>query len=132
MWRRRPRAAGHGGVLKQVAGRFAPSISGLPHLGTLASAMLVWLDARARGAPVILRLEDLDPQRCRAAYAEAMPAALQRLGLAFDAISRQSDHAGAHAAALDTLAAQGRLYVCHCSRADLARRHGGNADAPAD
>ncbi|HSK00247.1 MAG TPA: glutamate--tRNA ligase family protein, partial [Kofleriaceae bacterium] len=52
--------------------RFAPSTTGEAHPGTLLSALLVWLDARARGGRVLLRLEDLDTTRVRAAWAEQL------------------------------------------------------------
>ena len=54
--------------------RFAPSTTGPAHLGTLAAALLCWLDARSRGARLILRLEDLDPDRCRPEHADSIRA----------------------------------------------------------
>jgi glutamyl/glutaminyl-tRNA synthetase len=84
----------------------------------LLSALLVWLDARSRGARVILRLEDLDHTRCRPAWADQMRSALAWLGLDWDDVVVQSGRGRAHEAALDQLAAQGRLYPCTCSRAD--------------
>ena len=101
-------------------GRFAPSTTGPAHPGTLLAALLCWLDARSRGAEVWLRLEDLDPQRCLPEHLDGMLRALEWLGLDWDGVERQSDHAGAHAAALDTLAEAGRLYPCACSRAEIA------------
>ena len=52
--------------------RFAPSTTGPAHPGTLLAALLCWLDARSRGARLVLRLEDLDPQRCRPAWSDAI------------------------------------------------------------
>jgi len=100
-------------------GRFAPSTTGPAHPGTLLAALLCWLDARSRGDRVLLRLEDLDPQRCRPAFAEALIADLAWLGLDWDGVVRQSALAGQHAAALDRLAAKGALYPSAISRADL-------------
>ena len=108
-------------------GRFAPSTTGPAHPGTLLAALLCWLDARSRGARLVLRLEDLDPERCRPAFAERMSSDLAWLGLAFDAVERQSEHGERHAAALDRLAADGRLYPCACSRSEL---RAGGARAP--
>ncbi len=102
------------------AGRFAPSTTGPAHPGTLLAALLCWLDARSRGLRVILRLEDLDPERCRPEHAEAMVRDLAWLGLDWDAIETQSDHHERHTAALDALAAAGRLYPCTASRKELA------------
>lgn len=99
--------------------RFAPSTTGRAHPGTLLAALLAWLDARSRGARLVLRLEDLDPDRCRPEWAAALEDDLAWLGLDFDTVERQSAHAPRHAAALDRLAAQGLLYPCACSRADV-------------
>lgn len=98
--------------------RFAPSTTGEAHPGTLLSALLVWLDARARGGRVLLRLEDLDVTRTRASFATQLVDACAWLGLDWDGVIVQSDRQGAHEAALDRLAAAGRLYPCACSRAD--------------
>ena len=100
--------------------RFAPSTTGEAHPGTLLAALLVWLDARSRGGRVVLRLEDLDTTRTRAAWAEQMIEACGWLGLAWDEVVVQSDRRAAHEAALDRLAAAGRLYPCACSRAARA------------
>jgi glutamyl-Q tRNA(Asp) synthetase len=100
-----------------VISRFAPSTTGEAHPGTLLSALLVWLDARARGGRVLLRLEDLDTTRVRAAWAEQLREACAWLGLDWDEVVVQSDRGAAHAAALDALAEAGRLYPCTCSRA---------------
>ena len=99
--------------------RFAPSTTGEAHPGTLLSALLVWLDARARGGAAILRLEDLD--RTRHVGGETLALALDWLGLDWDATIVQSERAASHAAALDRLGAAGRLYPCTCSRAARTR-----------
>jgi glutamyl-Q tRNA(Asp) synthetase len=96
--------------------RFAPSTTGEAHPGTLLSALLVWLSARAVDGRAILRLEDLDTTRVRAAWSEQMVDALAWLGLAWDETVIQSSRTPRHEAALDELAAQGRLYPCTCSR----------------
>jgi len=103
-------------------GRFAPSTTGRAHPGTLLAALLCWLDARSRGARVVLRLEDLDPDRCRPELATGMREDLAWLGLDWDAVTLQSAQRLHHEAALDQLAAAGVLYPCRCSRADL-RKH---------
>jgi glutamyl/glutaminyl-tRNA synthetase len=99
-----------------VIGRFAPSTTGEAHPGTLLSALLAWLDARAGGGRVLLRLEDLDRTRVRAGWADDMIAAVAWLGLDWDDTIVQSGRAAAHEAALDRLEAAGRLYPCACSR----------------
>ena len=102
-------------------GRFAPTTSGPAHPGTLLAGLLAWLDARSLGARFSLRLEDIDPDRCRPEHAQDMLAALSWLGLDWDACSLQSEHQAAFESALDRLAAQDLLYPCVCSRADVQR-----------
>ena len=55
-----------------MTGRFAPSPSGRMHLGNVFSAMLAWLSVRSQGGQMVLRIEDLDPDRCRPEYAETL------------------------------------------------------------
>ena len=64
-----------------AVGRFAPTPSGRMHLGNLFSALLSWLSVRSQGGEWILRMEDLDTQRCRQDYAQRLRQDLIRLGL---------------------------------------------------
>ncbi len=100
--------------------RFAPSTTGEAHPGTLLSALLVWLDARSRNGRALLRLEDLDTTRTKATFATQLVDACTGLGLDWDETIIQSDRTARHHAALDQLAAAGRLYPCSCSRSDRA------------
>jgi glutamyl/glutaminyl-tRNA synthetase len=100
-------------------GRFAPSLTGEAHPGTFLAALLCWLDARSRGAQVLLRLEDLDRSRFRPEFETRMLEALEWFGLSFDRTYRQSERRDDHERALDALAAQGLLYPCSCSRAQI-------------
>lgn len=109
-------------------GRFAPSTTGPAHPGTLLAALLCWLDARSRGARLLLRLEDLDPARCRPEWSERMLGDLAWLGLDFDAVESQQSGGVRHEAALDALAGQGRLYPCRCTRSELRSSAGTTAD----
>lgn len=100
--------------------RFAPTTSGRAHPGTLLAGLLAWLDARSTGARLVLRLEDLDPQRCRPDLADGILDDMAWFGLDWDAVERQSDAGDGHAAALDRLAAAGRLYPSAPSRSQRA------------
>lgn len=100
--------------------RFAPTPSGRAHPGTLLAALLCWLDARRRGAELVLRLEDLDRERCPPGMDRALLDDFAWLGLDWDRVERQHAAAAAHAEALDRLAAQGRLYPSALSRRELA------------
>ena len=104
-----------------VVGRFAPSPSGPMHLGNARTALLAWLDARARGGGMLLRIEDLDRDRCRPEYAQAIRDDLAWLGLDWDAETRpQSQRDPDYAAALERLSQQGLVYECFCTRRELA------------
>lgn len=99
--------------------RFAPSTTGPAHPGTLLSGLLCWLDARSRGARFIVRLENLDPDRCKPEFEDAMLDALRWFGLDGDETVRQHTHRARHEDVLDQLAARGLLYPCACSRSRL-------------
>ena len=107
---------------QEGSSRFAPSTTGPAHPGTLLAALLCWLDARSRGARVVLRLEDLDPERCRPELATGMQGDLAWLGLDWDAVHLQSQARASHEEALDLLAERGVLYPCGCSRKQIRAR----------
>ena len=60
------------GMERTVVGRFAPSPSGYLHMGNLLSSLLAWLDCRSLGGEMLFRMEDLDPDRSKSVYREAM------------------------------------------------------------
>jgi glutamyl-Q tRNA(Asp) synthetase len=110
-----------GSSLGSIITRFAPSPTGLLHLGHAASAFLAHGLARRAGGQFLLRLEDIDPTRCRPGYAEALEEDLLWLGLSWDGPVRiQSAHLPEYATVLDQLRARGLLYPCFCSRAEIA------------
>jgi glutamyl-tRNA synthetase len=101
-------------------GRYAPSPTGELHLGNLRTALLAWLFARSAGAAFRLRLEDLDAGRVRPEFAVRQLADLRALGLDWDGeVMVQSERLEAYAAAIGALEAQGRVYDCFCSRAEI-------------
>src|SRR5919198_4337101 len=103
-----------------VVTRFAPSPTGLLHLGHAYSALFAWQRAREAGGRFLLRLEDIDATRCRPDYAEAILRDLAWLGLDWDGpVRRQSEHFDAYRAALDLLDAEGMLYPCFCTRGEI-------------
>lgn len=119
--------------------RFAPSPNGRLHLGHALSALTNERMARQSGGMLLLRIEDIDPTRCRPAFEQAIHDDLAWLGLAFDgAARRQSDHFDDYASALGRLQAMGLVYPCFCSRSEAkravaARREtGGNWPADPD
>jgi len=93
--------------------RFAPSPTGMLHLGNLRTALLNWLAARAAGGRFLLRLDDTDASRCEERFAAAIREDLRWVGLSWDDEARQSDRLAAYATAADALRAAGRLYACY-------------------
>ena len=101
--------------------RFAPSPTGYLHLGHIVNAIYVWGIARALGGRVLLRIEDHDRIRSRPEYDAALLDDLSWLGFSADAGPiRQSDDPGAYEAALARLARSHHVYVCDCSRKEIA------------
>ncbi len=107
-------------------GRFAPSPSGRMHLGNVLAALLAWLDVRRAGGVMVLRMEDLDPDRCREEYAAQIARDLEWLGLDWDegygaggphGPYRQSERGDLYRDYLKRLEEKGLLYPCWCTRA---------------
>ena len=104
-----------------MAGRYAPSPTSALHLGNLRTALVAWLMARGSGRRFLLRVEDLDVARVRAAgeVAQGQLADLAALGLDFDPpVLWQSQRLAAYAEAADSLG--DRLYECYCTRREIA------------
>mgnify|MGYP000073639667 CR=1 FL=1 len=93
--------------------RFAPSPTGLLHVGNLRVALANWLYARQQGGRFLLRLDDTDAERSTAAFAAAVERDLAWLGLDWDRFARQSDRGALYDAAVEDLKAGGRLYPCY-------------------
>lgn len=103
-----------------LTGRFAPSPSGRMHLGNVFSALLAWLSMRSQGGRMLLRMEDLDPDRCRPEYMEMLRDDLDWLGLDWDEEQTpQSRRTDAYRAEFEKLSQLGLVYPCYCSRAEL-------------
>ena len=102
------------------SGRFAPSPSGRMHLGNALSAMLAWLSAKHQGGEILLRIEDLDPARSKAEYAQGIMDDFRWLGLLWDRrATDQSRRGEAYAADLRQLGQMNLIYPCYCSRDQL-------------
>ncbi len=105
---------------QDIVTRFAPSPTGRLHLGHALSAVLSHDFARTNGGRFVLRIEDIDTARCRRDFVAAILDDLRWLGLDWDVLDMQTDHADRHAAALDQLRAMGLVYPCTCTRAEIA------------
>jgi glutamyl-queuosine tRNA(Asp) synthetase len=106
----------------RFTGRFAPSPTGVLHLGNLRTALASWLSARTAGERWIVRMEDVDGPRCHRDLGDAQLRDLAALGLESDGpVLWQSDRGADYRMALGALHAAGRLYPCVCSRKDLQK-----------
>lgn len=102
-------------------GRFAPSPTGVLHLGNLQTALLSWLAARQAGGAWLLRIDDLDTPRNRPGAIEAIQSDLLWLGLEWDGpVVLQSERRGTYHSWLSWLRRSGKLFACRCSRRELA------------
>jgi glutamyl-tRNA synthetase len=101
-------------------GRLAPTPTGRLHLGHALTFWTAFERCRERGGRLLYRDEDLDPDRCRPAFAEAAMADLRWLGIDWDeGPSHQSGRTAVHRAAWERLRQAGHIYPCRCSRRDL-------------
>lgn len=113
--------------------RFAPSSNGYLHLGHAYSALLNFDLARATGGRMLLRIEDIDIDRCRPEFEQAIYEDLDWLGLSWETpVRRQSQHFDAYAGALERLRARKLVYPCFCSRGEIMASVAGKPDWPRD
>jgi glutamyl-tRNA synthetase len=112
----------------RICGRLAPSPTGYIHLGNAWAFLLSWLSIRARNGHLILRIEDIDPQRSRPEFTEGILEDIRWLGLDWDSgpdiggpakTYLQSQRMGYYDQALARLDAIGATYSCFCTRKEL-------------
>ncbi|MDR3590054.1 MAG: tRNA glutamyl-Q(34) synthetase GluQRS [Negativicutes bacterium] len=129
--------------MNKIRGRFAPSPSGEMHLGNAWTALLAWLQVRSLGGRMVLRMEDLDPERSRPEYAGQIIRDLHWLGLDWDEGPdrggpyrpySQNERRGLYQEFLDSLTERGLVYPCYCTRAEIlaaaSAPHGGENPYP--
>ena len=110
-----------------IVTRFAPSPTGLLHLGHAFAA----ITASEAGERFLLRIEDIDAGRCKPEYEAAILEDMSWLGLRFEQPPlRQSTRMTAYREALDKLEARGLLYPCFCTRKDIALEIARSVEAP--
>ena len=99
-----------------TVGRFAPSPSGRMHLGNVFTALLAWLSVRSQQGTMLLRIEDLDPERSKQEYIDALKYDLAWLGLDWDTeMPQQSKREAAYRSCFEKL----KTYPCYCTRNEL-------------
>ena len=103
-----------------IVTRFAPSPTGMLHIGSARTALFNWLFARGHGGKFLLRVEDTDRARSTPEAVQAIFDGLKWLELDFDGEPYlQSEHANRHVEAAKQLLAEGKAYYCYCSQAEL-------------
>ncbi|HFE52622.1 MAG TPA: glutamate--tRNA ligase, partial [Bacteroidetes bacterium] len=115
---------------QRIRVRFAPSPTGLLHVGNARTALLNWLFARHNEGRFILRIEDTDAERSSPEYEESILKDLRWLGLEWDegpetggpfGPYRQSERLGLYRELADQLVQSGHAYRCYCTPEELAR-----------
>ncbi|MBL4619245.1 MAG: hypothetical protein JKX88_04000 [Marinicaulis sp.] len=103
--------------MKNFTARFAPSPTGLLHLGHAFSALTAFKVAKAVDGRFLLRIEDIDQTRCRPEFEAAIYEDLEWLGVNWESpIRRQSEHFDDYEAALEALREKGVVYRCFKTR----------------
>lgn len=106
---------------KVLRTRFAPSPSGFLHLGHAFAALEARRLADGNGGECLIRIEDIDRERCRSEYVDAIFEDMEWLGIRFDGdVVFQSERTGKYSAMLEKLKEIGVLYPCFCTRREIA------------
>ncbi|HRL06317.1 MAG TPA: tRNA glutamyl-Q(34) synthetase GluQRS [Brevundimonas diminuta] len=113
--------------------RFAPSPTGRLHKGHAFSALTAWRAAKEAGGRFVLRIEDIDPTRCRPEFEAGIYEDLAWLGLDWETpVRRQSDHLADYAAVVEALDRRGLLYRCFRTRKEILDAIGDAPHGPAE
>ncbi len=113
--------------------RFAPSPTGRLHKGHAFSALTAWRAAEDAGGRFLLRIEDIDPTRCRPEFEAGIYEDLAWLGLDWETpVRRQSDHLADYAAVVEALDGRGLLYRCFRTRKEILDAIGDAPHGPAE
>jgi glutamyl-Q tRNA(Asp) synthetase len=102
--------------------RFAPSPTGMLHLGHAFSALFAFEAAQESGGRFLLRIDDIDFTRCQQKFEEKIFENLKWLGIQWELpVRRQSEHLPDYMVAADQLRTRGLLYPCFCTRKDIQK-----------
>ena len=113
--------------------RFAPSPTGLLHLGHAYSALFTAEQAETAGGRFLLRIEDIDTSRVKPEFEDAITEDLAWLGLEWEQpVRRQSDHFDEYKRALEQLEDRGLVYPCFCTRREIRAEIRNSGAAPHD
>ena len=100
-----------------MTGRFAPTPSGYMHIGNASTALLSWLHVKSLGGKIVLRIEDIDSQRCKKKYTKSIFEDLSKMGLNWDGEPLfQSDRDENYQSVLNFLIQKDLVFACSCNR----------------
>ena len=105
--------------MEEVITRFAPSPTGLLHVGNIRTAIANWLFARKHNGKFILRIDDTDVSRSTKAFEDAIKEDLLWLGLEWDKTLNQKDRLERYEEVKKQLIASGQLYPCYETQEEL-------------
>ena len=105
-----------------VTTRFAPSPTGLLHLGNIRTALINWLFARTNNGKFILRIDDTDTERSKDEYVSKIKYDLEWLGIDYDETFNQSSRFDVYQERFKFLKDQGRIYPCYETPEELERK----------
>jgi glutamyl-tRNA synthetase len=100
--------------------RFAPSPTGMMHVGNARTALITWLFARKHGGHYLLRIDDTDLERSKVEFEEAIEEGLNWLGLNWDHKDNQKNRMAFYEKKIEALKASGRIYACYETPEELA------------
>lgn len=93
--------------------RFAPSPTGMLHVGNARTALITWLFTRSQNGHFMLRIDDTDQERSKKEYEEAIEEGLGWMGISWDSKTRQKDRSDLYEKKIEKLKQDGRLYPCY-------------------
>lgn len=105
--------------MTQVITRFAPSPTGMLHVGSVRTALVCWLFARNQGGKFILRIDDTDLERSKQEYTDAIMSDLKWLGMEWDQLEYQSKRMDRYETVIQEMLAKGDLYPCYETPTEL-------------
>lgn len=107
-------------IKQKVRTRFAPSPTGMLHIGNVRTALIAWLFARSHDGYFLLRIDDTDTERSKPEYEAAIYESLTWLGMTWDEVAHQSKRLDRYNVVIEQLKNDGRLYACYETPEELA------------
>ena len=104
----------------KIKTRFAPSPTGMMHIGNARTALITWLFARNSGGAFLLRIDDTDQARSEEKYERAIEQSLEWLGMDWDEKANQKDRMALYEGKIEELKVAGRLYACYETPEELS------------